>query len=578
MLGPLRLPLELPGMLQPHRDPLRLFADFAVTPASYIVFKGGGKTYVKNGLTGAIEFSSADDASAIQYAISSAVSQGGGRVFIKAGRYVLSRQLWIYSTIGSPVPLIVEGEGGNAYVGRPATELRFQNLPLTNENSSTCVRVGYRYDDRGNEVSGWISYAVKIVLRDLAISCANTRYRGIVLEGVADTVVLERLLVSGGAYGVVIRGAEEATIFGSIRDCTITGGYRDVNDICGAALQLGDILYVNGSVIVIDNGVANLLVESTTLLSQGDPPRNRTPSSTDIFSLRPAAIRDVRSERVTVVNSHVHIGGWGWGYGLHRCGTQSSITQPFSKPSISGDWVIAGTNFEGGVPKDPSTGQVVNCDNVLILEESDVGRTSVYGCFFYCNGVVRMVGLWRRGRIAVERSSIYYPYGSVELSTWTQAKGYRQAVAGLGYLRNVESFLYSGVIVSAENYIYINDYCAIAFSPWDQPGSITSPAPLPTSMIPHYGNLVFYRLPAGTALDPGLNALSAHHAWFLADGSRNYKFRAWVVSNKEPIVFAGWRPTSTNAVIELVFHNPSSSAYTTQSDIVVAVLCDVEMP
>jgi len=34
-----------------------------------VVLKGGGKTYVRDGLSGAVVFSSVDDAEAIQYAI-----------------------------------------------------------------------------------------------------------------------------------------------------------------------------------------------------------------------------------------------------------------------------------------------------------------------------------------------------------------------------------------------------------------------------------------------------------------------------------------------------------------------------
>jgi len=62
-------------VLQPLRDPLRIFTDQVVVPASYIVFKDGGRTYVKNGRTGRIEHSSDDDAEALQYAINTASNQ-----------------------------------------------------------------------------------------------------------------------------------------------------------------------------------------------------------------------------------------------------------------------------------------------------------------------------------------------------------------------------------------------------------------------------------------------------------------------------------------------------------------------
>jgi len=95
-------------MLNVVRDPSRVFADFAVTSASYIVFKGDdGKVYVKNGKTGAIEYSSADHVAAIQYAIDQASAAGGGEVFIRVGFYSLSKSL----NPKSNVRIVGEGMG-----------------------------------------------------------------------------------------------------------------------------------------------------------------------------------------------------------------------------------------------------------------------------------------------------------------------------------------------------------------------------------------------------------------------------------------------------------------------------------
>jgi len=66
-------------MVSVVRDPSRVFADFAIVPATYIVFKGDdGKAYVKNGRTGQIEYTSDDPFNAVQYAVN-AVSDGSGR-------------------------------------------------------------------------------------------------------------------------------------------------------------------------------------------------------------------------------------------------------------------------------------------------------------------------------------------------------------------------------------------------------------------------------------------------------------------------------------------------------------------
>jgi len=83
----------LSSLTNMDNDLLSRIQELALT--SYIVYKGSdGNTYVKNGETGAIEYSSSDDASAIQYAINQASATGnGGTVFIKAGVYNLSRSI-----------------------------------------------------------------------------------------------------------------------------------------------------------------------------------------------------------------------------------------------------------------------------------------------------------------------------------------------------------------------------------------------------------------------------------------------------------------------------------------------------
>lgn len=97
-------------MLSVQRDPSRVFADYAITSATYIVFKGDdGKAYVKNGKTGAIEYSTIDDADAIQYAIDNS-PQYGGKIFIQQGRYYVRKTV----TIDPQKVKLIEGYG--AYI------------------------------------------------------------------------------------------------------------------------------------------------------------------------------------------------------------------------------------------------------------------------------------------------------------------------------------------------------------------------------------------------------------------------------------------------------------------------------
>jgi len=101
-------------MLQPLRDPLRLFTDQVITPASYIIFQDdAGRVYAKNGKTGMIEFSGTDAADVIQKAINALTS--GGKILIKAGIYPIKSTINI--TSGG---IYIEGEcTGHSYTNNP---------------------------------------------------------------------------------------------------------------------------------------------------------------------------------------------------------------------------------------------------------------------------------------------------------------------------------------------------------------------------------------------------------------------------------------------------------------------------
>jgi len=92
-------------VLQVLLDPTKRFFDQAVIPPSYVISKIGNKYYAKNGETGEIEFSGTDAATVIQSAIDAVEAQGGGKVFLKQGTYILNSQINLCSN------LVLEGEG-----------------------------------------------------------------------------------------------------------------------------------------------------------------------------------------------------------------------------------------------------------------------------------------------------------------------------------------------------------------------------------------------------------------------------------------------------------------------------------
>ena len=79
--------------------------EIAKQPCSYIVWTDGTNVYARNCTTGKIDFSGTDASDVIQSAINSMVNSGGGKIFVKAGTYILTRAIRLYSN------MTLEGEG-----------------------------------------------------------------------------------------------------------------------------------------------------------------------------------------------------------------------------------------------------------------------------------------------------------------------------------------------------------------------------------------------------------------------------------------------------------------------------------
>jgi hypothetical protein len=81
--------------------------------ASYVIWTDGTYVYAKNGKTGAIDFKGTDASTVIQSAVNALTS--GGKIFIKAGTYVLKPRpaTWGYACIdlSNKVNVELEGEG-----------------------------------------------------------------------------------------------------------------------------------------------------------------------------------------------------------------------------------------------------------------------------------------------------------------------------------------------------------------------------------------------------------------------------------------------------------------------------------
>jgi hypothetical protein len=195
-------------MLQVLRDPLRVFTDFAVQPASYIIFKDGDRYYAKNGRTGMIELSSGDANTVIQYAIDSLPN--GGRITLKRGVYYLSDTI----VLRNPA-IVLEGESfidARALAERPGTVLALMdnvNKDMIEVTGEKCmIRYLRLYGNKYRNTSGRIIYERAGSASDLKLEklyvIASPR-QGIWLEGNFGTIIDVHTEISGD-WGWVVRG------------------------------------------------------------------------------------------------------------------------------------------------------------------------------------------------------------------------------------------------------------------------------------------------------------------------------------------------------------------------------------
>jgi parallel beta-helix repeat protein len=250
-------------MLQPLRDPLRLFADFAVIPPNYLIFTDGiGNVFAKNGRTGQIEFQGSDAATVIQQAIN-ALPADGGRIFFKEGTFEVSSTITIdgrdnvelHSTGKSS--LLKQKAGANLpaiILVRNSHNILLRDLSIdgnrTNNTSGAGIRVEGRCA-RGRIQNVWVYSAytgivlatdgihlwniedchvedcyesgIAVVNREVAVSAARhtiannyvvrTGHHGIVLSGVSDCIVVGNhlydvgvLRTDGYAHGIGLDG------------------------------------------------------------------------------------------------------------------------------------------------------------------------------------------------------------------------------------------------------------------------------------------------------------------------------------------------------------------------------------
>jgi hypothetical protein len=220
-------------MLQALRDPLRVFTDYVVNPASYIVFTDGSKYYVKNGSTGVVEYSDTDASNVIQYAVNQANALGGGKVFIARGTYVVRRTVQVKSNV------VLEGEGIDATVLK-ASAPDFGTVIDVDSQSNVVVR---RLTIDKGAVRG-----LRDNWRNMGLSCENSSF--MLVEEVAVRNSPNYAMVFGGRKDVGVYDAPYVPCSNVVvRRCRIINSYKD------------GIHFFGGSNIVVEGNYFEHLVD-----------------------------------------------------------------------------------------------------------------------------------------------------------------------------------------------------------------------------------------------------------------------------------------------------------------------------
>lgn len=149
-------------------DGLAFEPESTVSEASYIIYKDANITYALNGRTDVIDFSGLDSGIVIQSAIN-ALDISGGKVFIKAGNYILTSSTSILVINKSNV--IFEGEGeGTLFI-------------LSNNVNNDVIR---------------IATVSNVTIKNIKIDGnknSQTAGNGIVLSGEGKNIVIENVRI-----------------------------------------------------------------------------------------------------------------------------------------------------------------------------------------------------------------------------------------------------------------------------------------------------------------------------------------------------------------------------------------------
>jgi len=261
-------------LLQPLLDPAKRFWDYIVVEPSYVIFKIGNTILAKNGSTGEIEFRDEDASSVIQSAIN-ALGTEGGKIFIKAGTYSISKTIDItrdnVKLCGSGPSTILEATDGSIDVLQVLSQKNVivENLFLRGVGAGV-GRGLYLYDteqtiareiytdnfEATNLASIFLNYCRRTVVENPVCLGAN-KWRGIQIYNSSHCVVRGGIFYKTGREGAFLHTATNCSV-----EHSLFNG-------CGHLTAVSLVAYLSNRCRIEGNIVLNSDTEHGLELSSG---------------------------------------------------------------------------------------------------------------------------------------------------------------------------------------------------------------------------------------------------------------------------------------------------------------------
>ena len=221
--------------------------------ASYIISTDGTNVYARNGQTGAIDYNGTDAASVIQSALN-ALGTVGGKIFIKAGTYLITK------SISVPANTEIEGEGW-------ATELKIPdgfnaNIKVLYINGDNVVIKNIKLNGNREAQTTGLIVGVQVASGYKNLHVENCLFQSFMLNAIGAIGYYHSIInnvftdigsiaVTTGAYYILIEGN---MFYSNLGSAIWAGGYY--NSIVGNQIIDGasDGIVVDGSRFALISG------------------------------------------------------------------------------------------------------------------------------------------------------------------------------------------------------------------------------------------------------------------------------------------------------------------------------------